>query len=309
MFYRIERILSYRIGTMYDFNQSSLHNTQYPFIGIMEVMTPLTFSRYQLAAFLVCQRRFQLRYLQRLPWPSAPMDERTESAVFRGQQFHQLLQRHFLGLAVTADSIEDPDLQRWWVTFMRHNPVKKAGLLPGEHRFLPELTLTLPIGQGHLLTGRFDLLVIGEVAGEPFAHLFDWKTGKPQKTADLQQDWQTRLYLGMLAEGGGALLENGRSLSPHHLHLTYWYVQEPDTPRTLHYSLGQHQQNWAELQTLVGQIETQLAHQEWPLTNDLTHCRDCVYQMLCQRQAAGTTEKTVEELEETTQTQLEPELP
>lgn len=265
-------------------------------------MPSLTLSRYKLSTFLVCQRRFQLRYLQRLPWPDAPLDARTETAVSRGQQFHQLLERHFLRLPIQAEAIEDDELRGWWEAFQRHMPVLPNG------RFLPEMTLTIPIGQ-HLLTGRFDLLIAGEQAGQPFAHVFDWKTGKARKTADLQQDWQTRLYLAMLAEGGGALMENGRSPAPEQISLTYWYVQQPDQPRTIRYNQAQHQQNWAELQTLVSNIEAHLASQEWPLTPTLSHCQDCAYQLLCDRQQPGTAETAIEEVEDVALEQLEPDLP
>ena len=40
-----------------------------------------TLSQYKLANFLACQRRFQLRYLRRLPWPASPLPERTEQVL------------------------------------------------------------------------------------------------------------------------------------------------------------------------------------------------------------------------------------
>jgi hypothetical protein len=229
--------------------------------------------------FLICQRRFQLRYLKRLPWPASPADERTETALLRGQQFHQLLERHFLGLPI-EESLIDPHLRRWWSLFQS----SRLPMPPG--RLLPELSLTVPVGR-HLLTGRFDLLVVAEENGAPLAHVFDWKTSRPRDAAALQQEWQTRLYLAMLAEGGGAVWGHNNRPTPDHLALTYWYVGEPAAPRTIHYSQAQHTQNWAEIQALVAQIEAQLALGHWPLTEDWSSCRECAYQVFCDRQAAG----------------------
>jgi CRISPR/Cas system-associated exonuclease Cas4 (RecB family) len=266
----------------------------------------LTLSRYQLATFLTCQRRFQLRYLRRIPWPATPLDERHEAAVRRGQQFHQLLERHFLGLPVETAALNDADLRRWWTLFAN------SGLRLPDGRLLPELSLTVPI-DGHLLTGRFDLLVLGEdkSSGAAYAHVFDWKTGRPRDEADLRQDWQTRLYLAILAEGGGALWDNGRTLAPDHIVITYWYVNEPEAPRTLAYSTVQHADNWADIRALVAQISRQMTADAWPLTDDLARCRECAYQVYCDRQGVGLAPHGLDEDEEPAEEDwlLEPDLP
>lgn len=266
----------------------------------------LTLSRHKLQTFLICQRRFQLRYLQHLPWPESPLSTEAEAAVERGQRFHRWLERHFLGLPVEVEANEDAELRRWWTVFERNGP-----LIPvGSH--LVELGLTIPAG-GHLLTGRFDLLVIGEDAsGEPFAHVFDWKTSQPPQPGSLEQDWQTRLYLAMLAEGGRALHSGPRAPDPDHIAITYWYVTDPAAPRTIRYSQAWHDQNWAEIEALVASIDAQPAAGAWPLTSDWNHCRHCAYQAYCGRQAAGPAIVATElddEGEADVETWLEPEIP
>jgi hypothetical protein len=280
----------------------------------------LTLSRHKLVTFLACQRRFQLRYRKELPWPAMPLGERAEAALTRGQQFHQLLERYFLGLAVDDADIKDVELGRWWSLFKRHEPAlfKNRGMQLANGRYLPEHRLTIPI-DGHLLAARFDLLVVGqdEASGEAAVHVFDWKTGHPQAEAELRQDWQTRLYLAMMAEGGGALLEDGRSqqrpfLNPDNLDITYWYVSDAATPRTIRYNQAWHDRNWAELQATVAQIEQQLRQNDWPLTDDWSHCRMCAYQIYCGRQEAGTADLPIDsEADDSAQQelQLEPDLP
>ncbi|WP_420645528.1 PD-(D/E)XK nuclease family protein [Candidatus Leptofilum sp.] len=268
-----------------------------------------TLSQYKLANFLACQRRFQLRYLRRLPWPASPLSERTEQLLQQGQDFHQLLERHFLGLTIDKATIENGRVRHWWQTFQTHNPAQH---FPSNARFLPETGLTVPL-RNHLLYGRFDLLVIGEdEAGRPFAHLFDWKTGRPIEAAELNGRWQTRLYLALLAEGSNAFWPQAKSISPEQIRLTYWFVQEPDAPATIGYSAAAHAANWGELQQFATQLDETFALDAWPLTDDWNHCRECAYQNYCGRQAAGTATPELDEAEEPdilNEQLLTPELP
>jgi hypothetical protein len=252
----------------------------------------LLLSQYKLTAFLACQRRFQLRYLRRLPWPAPPLPEHTEQLLQQGQDFHQLLERHFLGLTITPATIPDGRIRQWWQAFAAHSPVKD---MPANARFLPETGLTVPLGS-HLLYGRFDLLVIGEDKNNrPFAHVFDWKTGRPAAVDELNGRWQTRLYLALLAEGGSAFWPQHVQLVPEQISLTYWYVQDAEMPVTIGYSAETHRANWTELQQIAVWLDEAFAAGTWPLTNDWSQCRECAYQVYCGRQGAGT---AVPELDE-----------
>lgn len=269
----------------------------------------LLLSRPKLAAFLICPRRFQLRSLARLPWPNVPDDTRATETMTRGQQFHLLMERHFLGLQVPLTSIGDTAVSNWFQAFKNSNLAMPNG------RFLPEHRLTVPVGN-HLLLGRFDLLVVGEQASEPFVRIYDWKTGKARAESVLRQDWQTRLYLALLAEGGGALWPNGhsgngRSLQPKNITITYWYAAEPDAPRIIQYSQSDHARNWAEIQVIVAQIDEHLVQDHWPLTDDWAQCRNCAYQVYCGRQEAGLErpQSSEEEVEDEPDWLLEPNLP
>jgi hypothetical protein len=266
----------------------------------------LLLSQGKLAAFLTCPRRFYLRSLRRLPWPDTPPGDDSEEQLARGQQFHQVMERHFLGLDVPPDAIADERVHHWWRQFQSRPPAIPNG------RFLPEHRLTVPVG-AHLLLGRFDLLVVGEANGRPFAHLYDWKTGRARRVSDLRDDWQTRLYLALLAEGGSALLGHGRSLPLEAITLTYWYATEPDAPRTIAYSAAWHAQNWADIQAIVAQIDAALTQNNWPLTDDWAACRQCAYQVYCGRQAAGLSHlpasDDAEAPDEVNFLDLEPEIP
>ena len=262
----------------------------------------LTLSRTKFATFLACQRRFELRYLRQLPWPDAPLSEQATLVQSRGQQFHQLLERHFLGLSVEINEIRDGVVRGWWLAFQNGSPLSVLPSSLTSYKLRPELTLTIPI-ERHLLNGRFDLLINDNEK----AYIFDWKTGKPQPEHRLRLDWQTRLYLAMVAESSEAL---GANFLPENISITYWYVSEPDVPRTIAYDARWHEENWTELKQLVRQIEIQLDEKSWPLTSDLNECRFCAYQAYCGRQEAGIAEATLEEdAEELESWQLEPNIP
>ena len=271
----------------------------------------LLLSRAKLQAFLACPRRFQLRSLKHLPWPAVPNDAQSAEMMSRGQQFHLLMERHFLGLNPSLSSVGDEVVSGWFQAF------KESKLRLPNGRYLPEHRLTVPIGD-HLLLGRFDLLIVGEQEdGAPFAHIYDWKTGKARHESVLRQDWQTRLYLALLAEGGGALWPKGRfpnarhSIQPEYITMTYWYATEPELPRVIVYSQAEHTRNWAEIQTIVAQIDEHLAQDEWPKTDDWVHCRHCAYQVYCGRQAADVNQRELvdEPVADDIDWFLEPQLP
>lgn len=272
----------------------------------------ITYTYAKLAVFQDCQRRYQLRYGQQLPWPFVPLGEEVEAALDRGRQFHQMVHRHFLNLPLTSGEIRDVELHAWWLQFQKSPP-----LLPAGER-LSEISLTIPLGD-HLLTGRFDLLIVSEIEGQHQVQLFDWKTGKVQSSAELKDDWQTRLYLAMLAEGGGALLDRQSvrlvaGLDPDLISLTYWYVDEPQAPVTIPYNKAWHRQNWAEIQALVNEIDQKANEEIWPLTDDWTQCQRCGYQAYCGRHEAGRLVPQAELVDDEfvgqmVGSQIEPELP
>jgi CRISPR/Cas system-associated exonuclease Cas4 (RecB family) len=232
----------------------------------------LTVSRAGLTTFQICQRRFQLRYLDRLSWPAVPEDARMEKARIEGERFHQFMHRHFLSLSVSKEAESYPELARWWKIFLSEGPQ----ISDGQH--LPELTLTVPMGR-HLLSGRFDLLVLSREQ----VHLFDWKTeARARAEGELVTVLQTRLYLALAAEGAPAL---DRKFGPEHILMTYWYVNEPAASVTIHYDQAKHVENWKYIGQIVDGINRRLAVEgKWPLTEDLSACEQCAFQVYCGRQ-------------------------
>jgi CRISPR/Cas system-associated exonuclease Cas4 (RecB family) len=255
----------------------------------------LVLTRAMLETFVICQRRFQLRYLESVPWPITSHKPAPEEARRLGEKFHQMLHRHFLGLQkpVTADL--EPELARWWRAFLGWEPSLPAG---GR---LPEFTLTVPVGS-HFISGRMDLVVITNDS----IHIYDWKTGmRVSPKEQLWTDMQTRLYLTLAVEGAEAI---GSSVDPDEVSLTYWYSTKRPTAVTLDYDDERHRQFWQGFREVVDQIDSMLSVSgKWTLTEDLLHCRRCAYQIICEREA-GSPELDKWEFNEP-ESEIEPEWP
>ena len=259
-------------------------------------------SRYKLTSFLTCQRRFQLRYVTELRWPLQPVAAQRAAAFQRGEQFHALMERHFLGMPVVLDQGADARLARWWQTFQQHPPNLPAG------RRFPGVSLSVPVGGidgagGHFLFGRFDLLILNDTT----AHIFDWKTERnPRTEAQLRDEWQTKLYLALATEGSGAL---GFTYRPEQVAITYWFAEAPEKSVTLRYDGQQHARYWATIKATAERIDRRLiaSNAIWPLTENWEHCKTCAYRNFCGRDVQ-TQELAFEELEAALEEGPEPQL-
>ena len=119
-------------------------------------MDTITLSRSKLTDFLSCQRRFQLRYLSQVAWPSLPLSESIETAVSRGNRFHQLIEQSLNHLPIAT---RDPHLRKWWAQFEKFAPTLPEGEKLIETTMTIPLTLPTQTKRTYLLNGRFDLLM------------------------------------------------------------------------------------------------------------------------------------------------------
>ena len=90
----------------------------------------LLFSAHSLQAYVDCERRFELSYLEELEWPAVESEPLLESErhMADGRRFHEMVHRDALGLAVSAPGDEgDEDIARWWRNYETHRPGKVSG--------------------------------------------------------------------------------------------------------------------------------------------------------------------------------------
>ena len=223
-----------------------------------------------------CPRKFQYGFLDQLGVPTNPDLRQSQEW---GTRFHLLMQQRELGVTIDPLLAAEPELAQAVQRLIEAAPElfqpAAEGFRQSEHR------RTAAFGD-YLLTAIYDLLVMTPTG----AQIVDWKTyQKPQDRSTLEHDWQTRLYLYVLAET--------TQYVPKQIAMKYWFVRTQDpatgeiqpTQVTLAYSLRKHRQTRADLEKLTGLLtQLQAAHQPFPKINlSAGHCGRCPYAIRCQR--------------------------
>ena len=216
-------------------------------------------SQGQLNQLAICPPLFQRNYLEQMDLPmSFEQLERLEW----GSRFHLLMQQRELGLPIEAFLAEDVEMGK------SLNSLQEAA----PHLFQPddsswreaEHSRSL-VKDGYLLRVIYDLLIVTTEK----ATILDWKTYPlPENRTKLANNWQTRLYLYVLAETS--------HYQPEDISLTYWFVKLPHQVQSLtfNYNLTQHQQTELDLQELLTKLKQWLGEYHKQGT-DFPHRLDC----------------------------------
>jgi PD-(D/E)XK nuclease superfamily len=208
--------------------------------NLLDKASPLIrLSQGHLNLLECCPPKFQQIYLDCLN--PLPPTERQESAEW-GSRFHLLMQQRELALPIESLLQADVELDRSLTALNQAAPdivVKDAHTWrEAEH------CRTLGVGN-FLLTVIYDLLI----AQTSKATILDWKTYRqPQDKKKLANNWQTRLYLYVLAET--------TDYAPEQISMTYWFVK-PAKPQsvTFNYSKLKHQKTQQDLAALLNDLE------------------------------------------------------
>ncbi|NJL48676.1 MAG: PD-(D/E)XK nuclease family protein [Leptolyngbyaceae cyanobacterium SM2_5_2] len=253
-----------------------------------------TLTQGHLKLLELCPRRFQYSYLDQLATP-------TEPAMLARQQwgtrFHLVMQQRELGLAVAPLLAHDPALESAVQALLTTAPDLFAPAIePGATALDASAVAGVPFRQsehrrnltfnGYGLTVIYDLLIITPTQGQ----IVDWKTYlHPPSQRQLTKDWQTRLYLYVLAET--------TDLAPEQLSMSYWFVQpqlsSPSEAQPLAqpsqillpYSAAQHRRTERDLRQLTDKLTTLRAtFQDFPKVEESQgHCLRCPFAVRCQR--------------------------
>jgi CRISPR/Cas system-associated exonuclease Cas4 (RecB family) len=250
----------------------------------MSLLSPgFQFSQRSLQDYVDCQRRFQLRYLDRLAWPaveSEPLSEH-EARMQAGAAFHLLVQRYLVGVpadrlsAMLASGISDAtDLRRWWDNYLRFSKIHPV------QEQLVETTLSAPI-RGYRLLAKYDL-VRWEADPGGKVTIYDWKTSRQKPPRQwLEARLQTRIYPYLLVQAGKSIL-NQEKVEPEQIKMVYWFAELPREPEVFTYSTQGYQADHEYLLELISEIET-LTEDDFKLTDDEEKCKFCTYRSLCDR--------------------------
>jgi CRISPR/Cas system-associated exonuclease Cas4 (RecB family) len=256
----------------------------------------LQFSQGSLQDFVDCRRKFYLRHILRLAWPTIPAEPANENERLTdlGKRFHRLVQQFFLGLPVERlrPDQQDGELCAWWANFERSlalsPPPEEAGIGPGmKHN--PEVSLAAPL-DGFILLARYDLLITMPGSETPHGRMviYDWKTSRTRpRRVTLGARLQTRLYPYLLVRAG-AYLNGGRIPEPDQVEMVYWFAAFPDQPERFPYTSEQYSRDEHYLSTLLSEVQRADSLHDFPVALQEDGCRFCVYRSLCNRgQRAG----------------------
>jgi len=218
-------------------------------------------SQGQLNLLETCPVQFQKIYFEQLSYPIGP--EQQAGAAW-GNRFHLLMQQRELGLPIESLLQEDEELGSAIASLLSAAPEIAQPQVKGCKRYA-EHCRTLSFG-GYLLTVIYDLLILdGSIA-----KIMDWKTYlKPQNQAKLASNWQTRLYLYILAETTPYLSKQ--------IEMIYWFVKPLHKPEsfTFTYNNNQHEETREDLTRLLSNLDGWLEANEFP---HLPNCQDsCPY--------------------------------
>ncbi len=241
----------------------------------MKLPNDFVFSQSSLQDFVDCPSRFELRYIEKMRYPSLEANPPLmfEEHMRQGARFHTMVQQHVAGVpadALAKSVVNDETLSAWWATFIAH------GLdgLPSQRHV--ETTLQTSINEYRLIA-KYDLITVdpdGRVT------IIDWKTSRnvTRKTT-LEKRLQTIVYRYVLAQAG-AYLYNNNLIPPEHIKMVYWFVANDGETVEFDYSTEQMQ---ADKEYLSGLISDIADANLFPLTADTNKCRFCSYRSLCNR--------------------------
>ena len=230
-------------------------------------------SQGQLNSLERCPRQFQHTYLDQLGSPTNPEQQERLSS---GSRFHLLMQQQELGLPIASLVQEDAQMKSWMMAFASAAP-EILSSKPNRNFRESEHCRTVQV-QDHLLTVIYDLII----ADEDRVQILDWKTyPKPKNRRWLEQNWQTLLYLYVLAET--------TDYRPEQMSMTYWFVQSAEQPQSLKftYNTAQHEQTQHQLNQLLGQLTDWLQRyqqEQFPqVAVGSNHCNSCQFAIRCDR--------------------------
>ncbi|AKG20324.1 PD-(D/E)XK nuclease family protein [Calothrix sp. 336/3] len=204
-------------------------------------MVVFRLSQGQLNLLQRCPRNFQHIYLEQLYSPANPEYEEKQTL---GSRFHLLMQQREMGLPIDTLVQADPRLNQWMTAFANAAPEIILPNSLGETFRESEHYRTLQL-DNYLLSVVYDLII----ADNQTAQIFDWKTySKPPHKKELEKNWQTRLYMYVLAETS--------EYQPEDISLTYWFVQSSGKPQSVKftYSPTEHQLTAKNLEKLLSQL-------------------------------------------------------
>lgn len=228
----------------------------------MTTTSPWYLSQKDLQLLTSCPLQFQHNYGQKLA--SIPSLNQLQRGKW-GQIFHTFMQQNHLKLPVDAILDKYPKFHKPFLALMKAtDDIWKSS---ANLQSFAEYPLTLHY-QNYIFTTIFDLLILTPEK----AIIFDWKTYLQPPASKIEDDWQTKLYLYVLAEKFNYL--------PEQISFTYWFVKLPHEPQsyTVQYNKKKHQKILQQLGKLLNEFEAIVT-----ITDESTKEIECLSNRNCEK--------------------------
>lgn len=244
----------------------------------MPALPDFRFSAQSLQDYNDCQRRFMLRYIQKLDWPAEESSPYLEYEQFRqkGNLFHQCVNQYFhhLDPNIIEKQIIFEDVRSWWQEFLAFIETRSFSFSISETLFQTHLG-------GYAVAAKYDLLVSQQNGAYT---IYDWKTTASDHRSGrkfYREKLQTILYPYVLSQCSFGS-KRPSSIDPASITLTYWFPQFPAEPESFPYSSAQLEQDRSELEQTISEIVSKPTD-DFAMTDNEKRCDYCVYRSYCGR--------------------------
>ena len=224
------------------------------------------FSQSDLSLLETCPAQFEKIYLHK---QSEPRHLKYQEKAQWGKSFHLLMQQHHLGLNIENISSHNPLLI---------NQVKALIENTQDIWYSPEIIFRQAEYQvnhtlkHYIFTVIYDLLLLSKNQ----AKIIDWKTYlEPKNKEDIINNWQSKLYLYVLAEKF--------NYQPEQISFDYWFISSSEQidKYSIAYSTSFHQQILQDLTEILDKFEN-LINNFYQKNISFPHeknCEQCPYHM------------------------------
>lgn len=223
------------------------------------------YTQSSLSTFKACPYKFKLRYFQGLYWSE---DDEVRESFRRGNEFHLLAERYYMGLPVESAGIADKKLLEDLEKLKTIHPLKEGW------KHFPEFEIRFN-KEGIRLLGRYDLIL---VKPQNKIQIIDFKTNKKKlHEKEMEDNLQTRIYLFLLWENYNLILENARKIR--NLEMIYYQTEHPEEEIFIKYDEKKHGENKKKIKKTMEEIEG------FPFAKlektRVKHCGVCEFQKIC----------------------------